>query len=56
MAKDKEYIKYDVLSVRVTAAEKRIIKKLAIRNKMNITRTVHDLIFGSGLIVNADQP
>lgn len=40
----------DVISVRVTKKEKMFIKNMAIKNKINITSLVRDLIFGSGLV------
>ena len=55
MAKWKENNRYDVISVRVTEKEKKLIKTLAVANKKNVTSTVRDLIFGSGLLITADQ-
>lgn len=54
MGRLKENPKYDVLSVRVTEKEKRIIRNLATKHKMNVTSFVRDLIFCSGLIIKTE--
>lgn len=54
MGRVKENPKYGVLSVRVTEKEKRIIRNLATKHKMNVTSLVRDLIFSSGLIIKAE--
>ena len=45
----------EVISIRVTEKEKMIINDMAIRNRMNITKLMRDLIFGSGLVVTSNK-
>lgn len=52
MKRAKENLK-EVISVRVTEKEKMIINNMAMNNRMNITKLVRDLIFGSGLVVTS---
>ncbi|MDD2737123.1 MAG: hypothetical protein PHF56_24580 [Desulfuromonadaceae bacterium] len=49
MGKPKNNLK-DVISVRITEKEKMIIRNMAIKNKINITCLMRDLIFASGLV------
>lgn len=52
MKRAKENLK-EVISVRVTEKEKMIINNMAIKTKINTTKLVRDLIFGSGLVVTS---
>lgn len=42
--------KCDVITIRVTEAEKKTIQALASNNKLNVAQLIRELIFSSGLL------
>ena len=56
MVRFNEYARYDVISIRVTEAEKKTIQTLASNNKVNVTQLVRELIFSSGLLSKNTSP